>query len=211
MNTVYINFYETNKPYGCFSNFSMHPIIVGGRRWVTSEHFFQAMKFIDESDVDAVAMTPTPFEAARIGRERHRSFRSDWDMVRDDVMLEALRAKFTQHDVLSEVLRSTGDVILVEHTRNDNYWADGGDGSGLNRLGVLLGLVREGLPPWPVPFCQPPWVMHPDVEVSDMCWRMGRGESLLAASRQFRRSLSGPALESFEAYFPVPEEWRRSW
>jgi predicted NAD-dependent protein-ADP-ribosyltransferase YbiA (DUF1768 family) len=31
---------------------------------------------------------------------------------------------------------------LVEHTKKDKYWADGGDGSGKNRLGELLMKVR---------------------------------------------------------------------
>jgi predicted NAD-dependent protein-ADP-ribosyltransferase YbiA (DUF1768 family) len=39
----------------------------------------------------------------------------------------------------------TGDARLVEHTANDSYWADGGDGSGLNRLGEVLMSVREEL------------------------------------------------------------------
>ena len=31
----------------------------------------------------------------------------------------------------------------MEHTDNDNYWGDAGDGSGLNRLGDLLVELRE--------------------------------------------------------------------
>jgi predicted NAD-dependent protein-ADP-ribosyltransferase YbiA (DUF1768 family) len=42
-------------------------------------------------------------------------------------------------------LLATGDAILIEHTRNDDYWADGGDGSGKNKLGLLLMQVREEL------------------------------------------------------------------
>lgn len=47
------------------------------------------------------------------------------------VMREAVRAKFTQHEKLTELLLTTGDAELIEHTANDNYWADGGDGTGL--------------------------------------------------------------------------------
>ena len=61
------------------------------------------------------------------------------------VMLDALRAKFTQHDDLKAVLLGTGDAVLIEHTANDSYWADGGDGSGKNRLGLLLMRLREEL------------------------------------------------------------------
>ena len=35
--------------------------------------------------------------------------------------------------------------MLIEHTKNDSYWADGGDGSGLNKLGKILMKVREKL------------------------------------------------------------------
>ncbi len=58
-------------------------------------------------------------------------------------MLEALRTKFTQRKELKEILLNTDDAILVEHTANDNYWGDGGDGHGKNMLGKLLMQVRE--------------------------------------------------------------------
>ena len=60
-------------------------------------------------------------------------------------MREALRAKFTQHPDLKELLLRTGSAQLVEHTANDNYWGDGGDGSGKNRLGILLMELRAEL------------------------------------------------------------------
>jgi hypothetical protein len=60
-------------------------------------------------------------------------------------MLEAVRAKFTQHDDLKAILLGTGDAKLVEHTENDSYWGDGGDGSGKNRLGQLLMQLRTEL------------------------------------------------------------------
>ena len=60
-------------------------------------------------------------------------------------MLTALRAKFSQHPQLASLLLSTGGARLVEHTTNDRYWADGGDGTGRNRLGELLMQVRQEL------------------------------------------------------------------
>ena len=51
-------------------------------------------------------------------------------------MHEAVLAKFTQHADLREILLATGDARIVEHTENDAYWGDGGDGSGKNRLGT---------------------------------------------------------------------------
>jgi ribA/ribD-fused uncharacterized protein len=60
-------------------------------------------------------------------------------------MREAVRAKFTQHKELRAMLLSTGDAELIEHTANDNYWPDGGDGSGKNMLGKILMEIRAEL------------------------------------------------------------------
>lgn len=58
-------------------------------------------------------------------------------------MKDGLRLKFSQNPHLLEKLMSTGDRVIVEHTVNNSYWGDGGDGSGKNRLGILLMEVRE--------------------------------------------------------------------
>lgn len=140
-----ILFYATDKPYGEFSNFSRHPIKVSGLTWPTTKHYFQAQKFAGTPAAEEVRAQPTPMLAARMGRRRDLPFRPDWEAVKDAVMMDALRAKFTQHPELHALLLSTGDAELVEHTANDAYWADGGDGSGHNRLGELLMELRREL------------------------------------------------------------------
>jgi hypothetical protein len=60
-------------------------------------------------------------------------------------MTRAVRAKFTQHVDLCAMLLGTGDATIVEHTHNDAYWGDGGDGSGKNMLGQILMKVRDEL------------------------------------------------------------------
>ena len=57
-------------------------------------------------------------------------------------MYFGLRRKFETHVDLRLKLVNTGNYKLVEHTYNDSYWADGGDGRGKNRLGVLLMRLR---------------------------------------------------------------------
>jgi hypothetical protein len=44
--TIYF-YVEREKPYGCFSNFSAHGFMLDELYWATSEHYFQAQKFID--------------------------------------------------------------------------------------------------------------------------------------------------------------------
>jgi ribA/ribD-fused uncharacterized protein len=140
-----INFYVVRDEYGCFSNFSPHPIRLDGKTWPTSEHYFQARKFAGTPDEEEVRRAKSPRIAARMGRSRERPLRKDWESVKDSIMHEAVLAKFTQHADLREVLLATGDSLLVEHTENDAYWGDGGDGSGKNRLGQILMIVREEL------------------------------------------------------------------
>ena len=57
----------------------------------------------------------------------------------------ALYCKFTQHVTLLKLLVGTGNALIVEHTANDSYWGDGGDGTGRNMLGVLLVRLRTML------------------------------------------------------------------
>jgi ribA/ribD-fused uncharacterized protein len=80
-----------------------------------------------------------------MGRDRKRPLRADWEGVKDDVMRAAVLAKFTQYPDLQAQLLLTGDAELVEHTANDSYWGDGGDGSGKNILGRILMETRAKL------------------------------------------------------------------
>ena len=60
-------------------------------------------------------------------------------------MEEIVAAKFSQNPEIRDVLLSTAGKRLVEHTERDSYWGDGYDGSGLNKLGLILERVRDSL------------------------------------------------------------------
>ena len=138
-----IRFYKVNDEFGEFSNFSPFPIELKGKIWPTSEHYFQAMKFEGTPYEEAVRALKSPMEAARMGRSPTLSIRLDWEQAKDSSMMEAVLAKFSQHLSLRELLLETGDQLIVEHTQGDRYWGDGGDGSGENKLGIILMEVRE--------------------------------------------------------------------
>lgn len=140
-----ILFYRVNEPYGEFSNFSRHTLHLKGQLWRTVEHYFQAQKFAGTRHEEEIRLAATPMVAASMGRERKRPLRKDWEEVKESIMAEALRAKFTQHKELKARLLNTGSAKLEEHTANDRYWADGGDGTGENRLGILLMELRSAL------------------------------------------------------------------
>lgn len=141
-----VHFYRTTDAFGEFSNFKGgYPITLKGKSWRTTEHYFQAQKFAGHPDEEELRLMPSPMAVARAGRNRKRPFRKDWESVKLPVMRDALRAKFTQHDELRNLLLGTGDRKLVEHTANDRYWGDGGDGTGQNMLGRMLTELRTEL------------------------------------------------------------------
>jgi ribA/ribD-fused uncharacterized protein len=140
-----INFYSTKDAYGCFSNFAPYWFRINNKVWRTSEHYFQAQKFAGTEHEEELRLVASPMVVARMGRSRQRPLRKDWEVAKDDIMRVALRAKFTQNEELKKILLETGDAVLVEHTKNDSYWGDGGDGSGKNMLGKLLMELREEL------------------------------------------------------------------
>lgn len=83
--------------------------------------------------------------SATLGRDRKQKIRRDWESAKDNVMKKAVLAKFSQHDELKALLLSTGDAKLIEHTENDDYWGDGDNGKGKNKLGQILMAVRAEL------------------------------------------------------------------
>jgi len=139
--TIY--FYAAREqPYGCFSNFSPHGVELDGQWWQTTEHYFQAQKFLDAEFREEVRRAPTPKQAAERGRDRRRPLRPDWEQIKDDVMRRAVLRKFETHRTIRELLLSTGAATIVEQAPGDYYWGCGADGSGRNMLGVILMEVR---------------------------------------------------------------------
>ena len=139
--TVY--FYNTTGEYGCFSNFSPHGLELDGLYWRTSEHYFQAQKFVDAAHKMEIYNCKTPKDAANKGRERTRPLRPDWEQVKDDIMRKAVLRKFETHAEIREILLATGDEEIVENAPGDYYWGCGKDGNGKNMLGKILVEVRE--------------------------------------------------------------------
>lgn len=142
--TIY--FYKVSEPYGCFSNFSAYPIYLKGHLWPTSEHYYQAQKFLDtpeEALVSMILSAFTPEAAAAIGRDPRHKIRCDWDQIKNQVMHEAVRIKFLTHLDIQAILLATGDREIIEDSPTDPYWGCGVDRKGQNQLGKILMLIRE--------------------------------------------------------------------
>lgn len=141
-----IAFYSPREAtYGCFSNFSRHSFTIDGAYWPTSEHYFQAQKFVGTPHAEVVRRAKTPKAAAEIGRDRQRPLRPDWEVVKDDIMRRAVLAKFSAHADIRAILLGTGDEEIVENAPRDYYWGCGASGGGKNMLGRILMEVRATL------------------------------------------------------------------
>lgn len=137
--------------YRTLSNFAPFPTVFEGVQFPTSEHAYVAAKTLDPEVRDIVRNLPGPGTAKHFGRSVE--LRADWLDVRESVMLEILRAKFTANPDAGQVLLDTGTADLIEGNRwHDNYWGrcsckpcrrKGIDG--LNTLGRLLMQVRAEL------------------------------------------------------------------
>ena len=145
-----IPFYRSNeKPYGAFSNLFRRAMVFEGREHATAEHAYQAGKARKEAVREWILSAPTPSLVAMAAHGLYTwDIVPDWSRTKFDRMRDVLKAKFTQHEDLRDLLLSTGDARLVEAGRTDNLvnrtWGEV-NGRGLNMLGVLLMEVRDEL------------------------------------------------------------------
>ena len=132
--------------FAFLSNFYPSLIFDGNIWFPTVEHYFQAAKTTNMEEYIAIAFIETPGKAKRFGKKV--TLRPDWEEVKDQVMLDALRKKF-EISTLREMLLVTGDEELVEgNIWHDNTWGNCSCDSckgieGQNKLGKLLMQVRE--------------------------------------------------------------------
>lgn len=130
--------------YRFLSNFYPSQVQIFGHWVPTVEHAYQASKADNIKDMDLVCGARSAGVAKKLGRQI--SIRTDWDSIKDNTMLMLLRQKFKGHtDALGLQLMQTGDALLIEgNTWGDRYWGKC-NGTGLNKLGILLMQVRSEL------------------------------------------------------------------
>lgn len=139
-----IYFFNREDKYFELSNFAGFGFELNGHRWRTMEHYFQAMKFVGTQQFERILNSGSPKQAKDLGQSRAYPIKSDWDQIKEDIMLLGLRAKF-QNPELKDRLLGTGKKNLIENSPYDKCWGVGPNGKGKNRLGVLLMQLRAEL------------------------------------------------------------------
>jgi ribA/ribD-fused uncharacterized protein len=140
-----IRFYSQSPTHREFSNFAPFAIELDGARWPTVEHYYQAQKFADPDLRNAIRQAEKPIIAKSLADKNKAAMRPDWDAVKDQVMLRAVRAKFAAHADLRALLLATGEEDIAETAPTDYYWGVGRDGTGENRLGKMMERIRAEL------------------------------------------------------------------
>ncbi|KAJ6537639.1 DUF1768-domain-containing protein, partial [Mycena capillaripes] len=140
-------FPRRKSPYFGLSTWSPHPVTYNGKVYPTSEHLFQAFKFMDHRpDISESIRTASksPEMAWKQGKAYKAQRHPDWDRTEVLKMEITLWHKFSQNGELKKLLLGTGDAELVHFTTGD-LWGVGKDNKGRNEYGKALERVRSGL------------------------------------------------------------------
>lgn len=172
-----VSFYNDVKSrYFPFSNYYTKRgwfVEIDGKQYASTEHYFQAQKFVYDHSTDAdmeyaklIQCASTPNIARELAGQKIKggypwrtklnpiildylqkgvTVRPDWDHVRVDVMRKAVRAKFSQDERLMLLLLETKEAVIVEDSPRDAFWGIGKNGKGENMLGKVLMCVRQEL------------------------------------------------------------------
>ena len=143
-------FLKTKEKFGGLSNMAGgYPLAVNGVKIRTSEALYQACRFphVPELQREIIAQR-SPMTAKMKSKPHRPNSRPDWEQVKVKVMRWCLEVKLAQNwDSFSDLLLSTGDRHIVEHSRRDDFWGakpvDDYTLSGVNALGRLLMELRE--------------------------------------------------------------------
>ena len=93
--SVSVLFERTNEEYPFEDEF--------GKFYLTTEHFFQASKFLDTdpSFAEHIRLTGTAEEAKKLAKSSDHPPRDDWAQVKDRIMEKALQLKFSSQKLSS--------------------------------------------------------------------------------------------------------------
>lgn len=148
----------TLSEYCGFSNWSKSDINYNNQAYTLLEQGYMHIKATESGDTAAackILCSTDPREIKKIGSEVNMKDIKKWDAMREGVMLNLVRAKFTQNEHLKQELLATGDKKLGESGRDRVYSVglplthprilDVGSWTAPSKLGTALETVRTEL------------------------------------------------------------------
>ncbi|POM73299.1 Uncharacterized protein PHPALM_9864 [Phytophthora palmivora] len=135
-----VYFYGQREPkFGFLSNFYPCDFVdAEGRRFYSSEQYFMKRKqemFDPDNEKLAIAIlrAKAPAIAKKLGRQVKHYDDAVWSEHRYEVMLQALKLKFSFDQELADKLLATGNKSLYEASHRDTIWG----------IGLSVGRVSE--------------------------------------------------------------------
>lgn len=141
-NNVYVSRYD---PGHLLASYSRHAFELDGAEWPSVEHYYQAMKFEDETIRDEIRQLAHPNDTVKLVKKYKRKIRKDWKKIKVTVMTRGFYIKCRTHKDVAGALLKTGDRKIVERSQYDYYWGCGRDGRGDNNYGKVLMNIRNKL------------------------------------------------------------------
>ena len=149
--TSEIRFCSPTGKWGFLSPYADFPIKmkVDGNFYTfpTVEHYYQAMKFYAADDRFKVILNLKNPDDARLMTKKPEykiNRRTDFEENKFKIMETGMRAKFKQNPEAAEMLKATGDAVLIKSCEVC-YKCGFGEGSGFNRMGKILMQIRDEL------------------------------------------------------------------
>ncbi len=152
-------FHNPDEENGVFSNWYPSRFTLDGITFSSVEQYMmysKAVLFGDRMRAGEILSTDNPAQIKVYGRLVSPYDDKKWSSVRESVVYEGLRAKFSQNPDLAGSLRATGESILAECAVRDRIWGiglsmndparlDRAQWRGRNLLGYTLMRVRSEL------------------------------------------------------------------
>lgn len=152
-----ICFHNPNEENGYLSNWYPSRFSFGETEYSSMEQYMMHRKALCFNDAEIAAkilLTDDVEQIKALGRLVHDYNDSVWGGIRQIVIYEGLKAKFSQNANLKSLLISTGDAMLAECAVSDKIWGIGlsmhdpdrlsiSKWKGQNLLGYTLMMVRE--------------------------------------------------------------------
>lgn len=133
--------------YDFLSNFYLASIIYRGQIWHSTEHLYQGFKATNVHDRERIRNCDTPSKAKHLGKIIQ--IRSDWNFIKEKVMLQIVKMKFNQNQHLIDLLIKSHPAQITEgNVWHDNFWGNCmcpkcENIHGQNKLGNILMAVRS--------------------------------------------------------------------
>ena len=149
-----IKFTKVSLPYGWLGNMAPFPVMYKGKKWLTIEALFQALRFEDEKIIEEIRLEKSPM-GSKMKAKKNKLLYVIEPMSEKDLenMRMCVRLKLEQHPKLVGQLLATNDQLICEDIGKRNgerhkFWGAkeiNGVWEGENMMGKIWMELRNNI------------------------------------------------------------------